>query len=131
MSRPGSPPHMVGHKVATRPLHIRTPLGIPSFHDGANCRGREALFFSTKESRREGRTKAEREAMARAICAECPVKAACMEWILNSDAQENRAADGMWAGLTYAERAKIRTKTREQLGITRHWKSSSAERLAG
>ena len=41
-------------------------------------------------------------ATAKAFCAACPVREACLEFALSS-----RQADGVWGGLTEAELAKI------------------------
>jgi WhiB family transcriptional regulator, redox-sensing transcriptional regulator len=39
---------------------------------------------------------------AKAICAQCPVKTACLEWALSS-----REKEGVWGGATERERRRI------------------------
>jgi WhiB family redox-sensing transcriptional regulator len=65
----------------------------------AACRGPEsALFFPpTYPERKEERDA--REARAKAICAECRVRAECLEYALSI-----REPHGIWGGLTEAER---------------------------
>ena len=65
----------------------------------AACRGPEsALFFPpTYPERKDDRDG--REARAKAICAECPVQAACLDYALSI-----REPHGIWGGLTEAER---------------------------
>lgn len=45
-------------------------------------------------------------AQARAVCRPCPVRSECLEGAL-----ERAEADGIWAGLTPAERRTLRTET--------------------
>ena len=65
----------------------------------AACRGPEsALFFPpTYPERKDDRDG--REARAKAICAECPVRAECLDYALSI-----REPHGIWGGLTEAER---------------------------
>ena len=44
---------------------------------------------------------------ALAICAQCPVRAQCLEWALAT-----RQDDGIWGGLTENERRVVRRKRR-------------------
>jgi WhiB family redox-sensing transcriptional regulator len=46
--------------------------------------------------------KEEREQRAKAICATCPVREACLEFALT-----NREHDGVWGGATERERRRI------------------------
>jgi WhiB family transcriptional regulator, redox-sensing transcriptional regulator len=39
---------------------------------------------------------------AKAVCAQCPVQQACLEWALT-----NRERDGVWGGATERERRRI------------------------
>ena len=39
---------------------------------------------------------------AKAICMQCPVQGACLEWALS-----NRAREGVWGGATERERRRI------------------------
>ena len=45
---------------------------------------------------------------ARAICAECPVQQACLDFALHT-----RQDDGVWGGLTETERRRLRRKRQE------------------
>jgi WhiB family transcriptional regulator, redox-sensing transcriptional regulator len=68
----------------------------------AACRGpASALFFPpTYPERKEERDA--REAKAKAICAECPVRAECLDYALSI-----REPHGIWGGLTEAERRAL------------------------
>ena len=72
----------------------------------AACRGPEsALFFPpTTPERRDDREA--REAQAKAICAECPVREDCLEYALRV-----REPHGIWGGLTEAERRRCSPTT--------------------
>lgn len=68
----------------------------------AACRGQDAGFFfapSWFETRDEKRG---REAVAKAICARCPVRGACLEHALAT-----RDPHGVWGGMNEAERRAI------------------------
>jgi WhiB family redox-sensing transcriptional regulator len=53
----------------------------------------------------------ESAAMAKAICAQCPVKQQCLDY-----AVETRENDGVWGGLTPAERRKLWVRADAPLG---------------
>ena len=76
-------------------------LGIvhESWQVKAACRGPEsAVFFPpTWPERRDEREL--REARAKTICAQCPVRAECLDFALRI-----REPHGIWGGLTEAER---------------------------
>jgi WhiB family redox-sensing transcriptional regulator len=65
----------------------------------ASCRGPEStLFFPpTFPERKEDRDA--REAKAKAICFECPVRADCLDYAISI-----REPHGIWGGLTESER---------------------------
>ena len=63
----------------------------------ASCRGRSDLFFPRRGERPERRDR--REAAARALCQECPVRDMCRDW-----ARRNREY-GLWGGESERERA--------------------------
>jgi WhiB family redox-sensing transcriptional regulator len=82
---------------------IRAPWELQEgWQQLARCRGADAsLFFSpTYLEKREVR--AAREAQARAICAECPVKRDCLDFALST-----REPHGIWGGLNEIERRAI------------------------
>lgn len=63
----------------------------------AACRDSDVeLFFPTTE---------EEAAAPKAICATCPVRDECLEWALAT-----RQNDGVWGGLTDAERRRLRRR---------------------
>jgi WhiB family redox-sensing transcriptional regulator len=60
----------------------------------AACRGVDPdIFYPVTEEEAED---------AKAICASCPVKEACLEWALST-----REHDGVWGGCTERERRRI------------------------
>lgn len=78
-----------------------------SWRLNAACHGQDELFFAP-----EGESKAAcevRETQARAVCAGCPVRVACLDFALR------RSVSGLWAGLGERERADLAA----QLGIPR------------
>jgi WhiB family transcriptional regulator, redox-sensing transcriptional regulator len=79
-------------------------LGIihETWHLQASCRGPESqLFFppSLPERREEREV---REARAKRICTECPVREECLEFAIRV-----REPHGIWGGLTEAERRRL------------------------
>lgn len=67
----------------------------------AACRGMDSgLFFHPDRERGEAR--ARREEQAKAICAACPVRQACLDHALAV-----REPYGVWGGLTEHERAEL------------------------
>lgn len=89
---------------------MRTDMVVALEHeDGwqaeAACRGRDAtLFFSpaTGELKEE---KLAREARAKVICRECPVRNQCLEFALDT-----REPYGIWGGLNELERRRLMAK---------------------
>lgn len=75
------------------------------WRDAAACGqvGDEIDFFPSPE---------DREAIARAtaICASCPVVDECLSY-----AMETRQSDGIWGGLTPAERVRLRRRWQDEL----------------
>jgi len=73
-----------------RPL-ISSPT---DWFDDAACRGESTdVFFPISDAHADA---------AKAVCAGCPVREACLEFAL-----ENRPADGVWGGLTPMERHRL------------------------
>ncbi len=66
------------------------------------CRGQNAELFFNPDNER-GRSKRIREASAKAVCAQCPVVAQCLEWAL-----EVGEPYGIWGGKSPAERHELR-----------------------
>jgi WhiB family redox-sensing transcriptional regulator len=77
-----------------------------SWQHHAACRGEDAsLFFAPSYFERRSEKQA-REAVAKSICARCPVRAECLDFAL-----EVRDPHGVWGGLNEMER---RTLLRER-----------------
>jgi WhiB family redox-sensing transcriptional regulator len=72
----------------------------------ADCRGATDLFFPPNESTGRGCRKVnnERIALARAVCAACPVQSDCRAYALS---QPDTLA-GIWAGTSQRQRKRIR-----------------------
>ncbi|MDQ1425349.1 MAG: WhiB family transcriptional regulator, redox-sensing transcriptional regulator [Acidimicrobiaceae bacterium] len=68
----------------------------------AACRGPAARFFfpPTRSERKD--EKVDREERAKAICAECAVRADCLDYALRI-----REPHGIWGGLTEVERRDL------------------------
>ena len=65
-----------------------------SWRKHAACQGAEAgTFYPVSEEEAE---------IAKAICAECPVREPCLEYALT-----NRERDGVWGGATERERRRM------------------------
>lgn len=65
-----------------------------SWRNRAACQGVDPdIFFPVSD---------EDAAQAKAICAECPVREACLEWALAT-----RERDGVWGGATERERRRM------------------------
>ena len=52
--------------------------------------------------------------MAKAVCRHCPVSSACLDWAVSADQQ-----DGIWGGLTTAERRRLVRRQRDADPIRR------------
>src|SRR5438270_4777966 len=69
------------------------------WRDQAACRGLDVdAFFPDDDAG---------TAEAKAVCARCPVRTACLEFALAA-----RQDDGVWGGLTAAERKRLRRRRR-------------------
>lgn len=76
-----------------------------SWRDQAACIGEEDLFYSLEEESKGARRRKEEE--AKAICATCPVFAACREFAI-----ETKELYGVWGGMTEADRHKLEGRHR-------------------
>jgi WhiB family redox-sensing transcriptional regulator len=68
----------------------------------AACRGPQAAAFFPPASFERKDEKEAREARAKAICAGCPVREACLEYALRI-----REPHGIWGGLNEGERKQL------------------------
>jgi WhiB family redox-sensing transcriptional regulator len=67
----------------------------------AACRGDHVNRYFNDDKER-GPTKRARDASAKAVCANCPVIGACLDWALSVG-----EAYGVWGGATPSERADL------------------------
>jgi WhiB family transcriptional regulator, redox-sensing transcriptional regulator len=79
----------------------------------AACRGQDATYFFAPSYFEKRAEKAAREAVAKAICARCPVREECLEFAL-----ETRDPHGVWGGLNEMERrALLRRRQLERQAV--------------
>ena len=71
----------------------------------ASCRGPQAAVFFPPTSFERKDEKEEREARAKAICAQCPVRKPCLEYAVRI-----REPHGIWGGLNELERKQLLTR---------------------
>ncbi len=81
-------------------------LVLPGWQNRAACRGEDASYFFAPGYFERRSEKLAREAVAKAICARCPVREECL-----SVALQVRDPHGVWGGLNEMER---RTLLRER-----------------
>lgn len=70
------------------------------------CRKADPQLFYMDENMR-GKDKEDRIKAAKAVCATCPVRAACLNYAL-----DNREVYGVWGGTSEEERARMRGQSR-------------------
>jgi WhiB family transcriptional regulator, redox-sensing transcriptional regulator len=81
------------------------PRTVPPVLASAACKGADPdLFFAPDAERVTDRQR--RVAQAKAICAGCPVRAACLDWAL-----ETGQAFGVWGGADEDERRAMRRRS--------------------
>jgi WhiB family redox-sensing transcriptional regulator len=68
----------------------------------AACRGEDSTFYFAPGYFEKRGEKLAREAVAKRICAACPVRQLCLDYAL-----ETREAHGVWGGLNETERRAI------------------------
>lgn len=83
---------------------LTTLRDAPDWYDDAQCVGTSSdVFFP--ESKGKGVKWAQSISIAKSICAVCPVQEPCLE-----DAMRNNEKNGIWGGLTFNERKRLRTR---------------------
>lgn len=90
-------------------------MSVPDWkwQNDAACRGQSLVLFFGMPAER-GDLKDVREQKAKAICAECPVKAACLAHALSAPEK-----DGIWGGLDEKERkSERRRRMRHGIALT-------------
>ena len=81
-------------------MTLTNPRTDTAWRQEAACRDLDTdLFFPVTE---------EEAGPAKAVCATCPVREACLEFALLT-----RQDDGVWGGLDGAERRRLRRRRRE------------------
>lgn len=84
-------------------------IGNPRWQQDAACRGADASYFFAPSYFEKRAEKLGREAIAKALCARCPVREECLEFALTV-----RDPHGVWGGLNEMERrALLRDRARE------------------
>jgi WhiB family redox-sensing transcriptional regulator len=73
-----------------------------SWQDRALCRGADANLFFTPSHLEKQEEREAREALAKAVCARCPVRRECLAFALAT-----RESYGIWGGLNELERRHI------------------------
>lgn len=81
--------------------------------NGAACKGRGELFFGPDDEAVSKRNW--RESRAKAICARCPLRSACLDHALAEG-----ITDGVWGGVTEAGRAALRFRRRKKVNDRRY-----------
>jgi WhiB family redox-sensing transcriptional regulator len=73
-----------------------------SWWERAACRGQDAAYFFAPSWFEKRAEKLAREAVAKAICARCPVREPCLEFAL-----ARRDPHGVWGGMNEMERREL------------------------
>ena len=82
---------------------MRTALRTDvAWQSRAACRGPLASVFFPPSTPERTDVRIEREQRAKAICARCPVRQACLDFAVSP-----REAHGIWGGLTEVERHSL------------------------
>jgi WhiB family transcriptional regulator, redox-sensing transcriptional regulator len=76
--------------------------GVPGWQRLAACRGEDATYYFAPSYFEKRGEKLAREAVAKRICAICPVRQPCLDYALTT-----REAHGVWGGLNETERRAI------------------------
>ena len=72
-----------------------------------SCRTTDATVFFPPAHFEHKPERLAREAEAKAICAQCPVRLTCLDWAL-----ETREPHGVWGGYAESERKQMLTRRR-------------------
>jgi WhiB family redox-sensing transcriptional regulator len=75
---------------------------LPGWQRLAACRGEDAAYYFAPSYFEKRREKLGREAVAKRICAVCPVQQPCLDYALAT-----RETHGVWGGLNETERRAI------------------------
>ncbi len=91
--------------MPTPPMATPHLAGTTTWYDDALCRRADAVHFYAPPHLERREEKHARERQARALCAACPVRVACLEYSLV--VQEPH---GIWGGLNELERRRLMRK---------------------
>lgn len=94
-------PHVTGFQAMPSLVHLDAPLPTDWQQRGL-CRDTDAAVFFPPSSFEHKPEREAREAKAKAICAECPVRVECLEWALAV-----REPHGVWGGCSEWDRKQI------------------------
>lgn len=83
-------------RPSNRQLTDTTSTREPAWHAQAACRGLDAALFYPADDDNEAIE------VAKAVCAQCPVKGPCLEYALDV-----REKNGVWGGFTERDRRRI------------------------
>jgi WhiB family redox-sensing transcriptional regulator len=75
---------------------------VPGWQRLAACRGEDSSYYFAPSYFEKRREKLAREAVAKRICAACPVEQVCLDYALGT-----RETHGVWGGLNETERRAI------------------------
>ena len=76
--------------------------GFDGWQRLAACRGEDSAYYFAPNYFEKRREKLAREAVAKRICAVCPVRQQCLEYALAT-----REGHGVWGGLNETERRTL------------------------
>jgi WhiB family redox-sensing transcriptional regulator len=76
--------------------------GLAGWQRHAACRGEDSTYYFAPSYFEKRGEKLAREAVAKRICAACPVRQPCLDYAL-----ETREGHGVWGGLNETERRAI------------------------
>lgn len=97
---------------AARPGASLAPAADWTWQDNAACRGEDTALFFGPAGHERPEEREVRQAKAKEICAQCPVRAACLDYAI-----ETPERDGTWGGLNEEERA-LERRRRQRRGST-------------
>ncbi|TMS00131.1 WhiB family transcriptional regulator [Nonomuraea basaltis] len=90
--------------MASSRMKLARPRPSWAWQDDSACRGEDlVLFFGPDGERQPERDVRERK--AKAVCSQCPVRAACLDYALSRNEKT-----GLWGGLSEDERASERRR---------------------
>lgn len=95
----------------TAPVSLHPRRSQQGWTDEARCKGRSDLFFPAPSER--GPDRLRREAVARELCGECPVRVDCKEY------GREHLEHGIWGGETEIERALAGHRPPHLVGVRR------------